>query len=182
VFDSTIKSSLCVNEFQWLAPRDPGPYTSEEFFKPRHKTDEYLRTVIAINGNTIGKNLIIDLWSKEPNTHDHDMVSERVHKFKAIGVNAGGLVIDFTESNRKFFTTVDGLQFERVYNAHAACEYGGSETLMAPVSEHRKLSIIADFREQLQLPTVEDVLQWLNLNESGSTQPYTAFAAAFENA
>jgi hypothetical protein len=32
IFDSAIKSSLCVSEFDWLAPH-PGPYAPKEFFK-----------------------------------------------------------------------------------------------------------------------------------------------------
>lgn len=184
VFDSNIKSSLCVSEIQWLAPHDLGPYTPQEFLNPRKGTDEYLQTVVAINGVTIGNNLIIDLWSPKQNSHDeiHDSVSERLHKFEAIGVTSGGLVIDFKDSTRKYFTAVDGLQFDRIYNAHATCEYGGSEKIVPSISEDRKLSIISDFRVQLELPSVDDVLKWLDLNEIGSTQPYTAFAKAFETA
>jgi hypothetical protein len=33
VFDSNIKSSLCVSEFRWLGPRDGGPYAPAEFLR-----------------------------------------------------------------------------------------------------------------------------------------------------
>jgi hypothetical protein len=33
VFDSNIKSSLCVSEFPWLGPRDGGPYAPAEFLR-----------------------------------------------------------------------------------------------------------------------------------------------------
>jgi hypothetical protein len=126
----------------------------------------------------------VDLWSTDRRVQNpiHDSVSKRLHKFEAIGVKAGALVIDFKDSARNYFTAVDGLQFGRIHNAHATCEYGGSESEVVPVLEGRKHTIISDFAVQLELPTVEDVLKWLNLNESGSTQPYTAFADAFKNA
>lgn len=184
VFDSVIRYSLCINEFQWLGPRDESPYSANEFIRPDDDTKNYIRTVIAINGNTIGNNLIIDLWSKHSSLQEtmHDKVAPDLHKFEAIGVRTGGLVIDFKDSNRKYVTAVDGLEFDRIYNAHATCEYGGSESMAAPIYEARKLSIISDFTEQLELPTVDDVLKWLNLNNSGSSQPFTAFANAFEKA
>jgi hypothetical protein len=184
IFDSIIKSSLCVNEFRWLAPRDAGPYTSKEFFEPRQDTKDYLRTIVAINGNTIGSNLIIDLWpedSAENNNLDYK-VSPLLHRFEAIGLKAGGLVIDFNDRHQNHVTTaVDGLQFDRLYNGHASCEYGGSQTA-PPIYDERTLLIISDFNEALELPKVEDALRWLNLNTIGSTQPYTAFATAFRNA
>ena len=34
----------------------------------------------------------------------------------------------------------------------------------------------------MQFPKIEDVRKWLDLNEIGSTQPFTAFSAAFERA
>jgi hypothetical protein len=183
LFDSAIKSSLCLSEFDWLAPY-PGPYALKEFFKPEADTHKFLGTVIAIDGNRIGNNFIIDLWSTDRRIQNpiHDKVSKRLHKFEAIGVEAGALVIDFKDSSRNYFIAIDGLKFDRVQNAHATCEYGGSESEVAPILEERKHTIISDFTEQLELPTVGDVLKWLDLNESGSTQPYTAFATAFEAA
>jgi hypothetical protein len=183
VFDSIIKSSLCINEFRWLAPRDAGPYTSEEFFRPREGTDRYLRTTVAVNGNTIGNNLIIDLWPQDDGEEKLDYkVSPSLHKFEVIGVKAGGLIINFKDPNQdRVITAVDGLQFERLYNGRASCEYGGSRTA-PPIYEDRTLSIISDFNEALELPKVEDALKWLDLNTIGSTQPYAAFATAFKNA
>ena len=183
IFDNIVKSSLCVSEFRWLAPRDAGPYTPREFFYPRSNTEEYLRTVVAINGNTIGGNLIIDLWPKDTGKENLDYkVSQRLHKLEIIGVKAGGLIIDFGDKNQNHVTTaVDGLQFDRLYNGHASCEYGGSTTA-PPIYDDRTLSIISDFTETLEVPKVEDALHWLDLNKIGSTQPYTAFATAFTNA
>jgi hypothetical protein len=183
VFDSIIKSSLCITEFRWLAPRDAGPYTSAEFFAPRKDTEQYLRTVVAINGDTIGGNLIIDLWPKDTGEANLDYkVAQSLHKLEVIGVKASGLIIDFLDKNQSHvITAVDGLNFDRVYSAPAACEYGGSKSAPA-IYDQRTLSIITDFTETLELPKVEDALKWLDLNKIVSTQPYTAFATAFKNA
>jgi hypothetical protein len=182
IFDNSIKSSLCLNEFKWLGPRDGSPFAPPDFFNPRPSAEEYLRTLIAINGNTIGSNLIIDLWPEDANEKDINYeVPPRLHKFEAIGVKAGGLVVDFAESNQNHVTTaVDGLQFDRLYNGHASCEYGGGRNLTA--FDDRALLLISDFTKELELPKVDDALRWLDLNTIESTQPYTAFSNAFTNA
>jgi hypothetical protein len=189
IFDSKIASSLCISEFTWFSPPDNDFSAAKIFFKnnihdPHYTTVDYLRTVIAINGNNIGNNFIIDLWPSDQtritNMTD-DETSKRLRMFEAIGVKTGALIIDFKDSSRQYFTLLDGLKFNRIHNAHAVCEYGGSTEKTFPTG-NRKLSIISDFTEQLKLPTIRDVLDWLDLNESGSTQPYTAFAEAFEAA
>ena len=60
VFDSTIASSLCINEFRWLTFNQPslGDYAG---LSKDEDYDKYLKGVIAIDGNTVGNNLIIDL-------------------------------------------------------------------------------------------------------------------------
>jgi hypothetical protein len=182
VFDNNIKSSLCISEFRWLGPRDKDPYTFSQFLRPQPEADDYLRTVVAINGNVIGNNLIIDLWPNHGSKKSVDeMVDRRLHRLEAIGVKAGGLIIDFTNTKQNHTTAVDGIQFERLYSAHASCEYGGSESA-PPIYNGRTLSIIADLAETLVLPKVDDALRWLDLNTIGSTQPYTAFAVALRNA
>jgi hypothetical protein len=179
VFDSTIKSSLCVTNFKWLAPReDSSNYNDFTSADPR-ADDKLHTTTIAINGNTVGSNLIIDLWDSKRGIDDK--VAKRLHIFEMIGLKTGGLIIDFDDSSRNQTITVDGLQFERLYHAQASCEYGGSPT-EPPVSVDRYLSMIADFTEKLQLPKAKDALKWLDSNTIGSTQPYTVFATAFDNA
>lgn len=191
IFDSNIASSLCISEFEWLAPRDGGIFAPREFLDvdSSNKTgtesafdiDELIHTVIAINGNTIGNNFIIDLWSNDKN-NIHNKVSNRLHVFEAIGVKAKALIVDFEDNSRRYTTLVDGLEFNRIHDAHATCEYGGSKEKEIPVQGNRKLSIISDFTETLKLPEINSVFEWLDLNESGSTQPYTAFATAFQAA
>ena len=179
VFDSIVKSSLCVTDFKWLAPREGSTYYND-FTSPDPRTDDEIRTTtIAIDGNNIGSNLIIDLWDSKPGIHDK--VAKRLHKFEMIGLKTGGLIVDFDDSPRNQTITIDGLQFERLYHAQASCEYGGSPT-EPPVDVDRYLSVIADFTSNLKLPKVKEALKWLDSNTIGSTQPYAAFAAAFDNA
>lgn len=175
LFDSRVTSSLCIADFEWLAPRDLA-HAPDSFFKPRDDGGDPI-TLIAINGNAIGNNLIIDLWPKDETIHDK--VSEKLHRFEAIGVKAGGLILNFQGADRKYRSAVDGLEFDRIYDARAACDFVGSKAV--PLGD-RKIAIISDFTEQLQVPNVNDVLRWLTLNEIRSTQPFTAFAAAFEKA
>ena len=81
--------------------------------------------LFALDGNTIGNNLIVNLWSK--NRTIHDDVSADLHKFEAIGLKTAGFVFNFDDNKRNYFTALDGLEFERIYSAQAACEYAGSE-------------------------------------------------------
>jgi hypothetical protein len=152
IFDNNIKSSFCLSEFRWLAPRDTGPYTPPDFFGPRQGSYDYLRSIVAINGNTIGNNLIVNLWPNHDlkTTIDH-LVAQQLHKFEVVGVKAGGLIINFANINQNHITAVDGLQFERLYSAHASCKYGGSESA-PPIYDDRTLSIIVNLAEPLKLP------------------------------
>jgi hypothetical protein len=172
-----------VSDLHWLAPKDASKFSGfREFHEPGSHTDDFFMTLVAINGNTIGNNLIVDLWPEDTGrpSFDND-ISPKLHKFEAIGVKAGGLVIDFAGRNETRVTTaVDGLTFDRLYDGHASCEYGGSPT--TPAYDDRSLLIIPDFTEELQLPSVENALRWLDLNTVSSTQPYTAFATAFSKA
>lgn len=180
LFDSRVTSSLCIAEFEWLAPHD-GAHAPANFFNPRNDGSDPI-TLIAINGNSIGNNVILDLWPRGDTVHDK--VSEKLHQFEAIGLRAGGLVLNFQSQDsqgnkRKYRTAVDGIEFDRIYDARAVCDFVGSKTV--PLGD-RKIAIITDFTEQLQVPNVADVLRWLELNDIRSTQPFTAFASAFEKA
>ncbi|MFZ1885490.1 MAG: hypothetical protein WAU53_18305 [Rhodoplanes sp.] len=136
--------------------------------------------LFALDGNTIGNNLIVNLWSK--NRTIHDDVSADLHKFEAIGLKTAGFVFNFDDNKRNYFTALDGLEFERIYSAQAACEYAGSEPAPTGGPGDGTPSIISELKAQLDIPTVDEVLKWLELNKLGSTQPYTAFANAFERA
>jgi hypothetical protein len=180
LFDSKVHSSLCINEFQWLSPRAADLSAKEKFSAPSEGSKLYLRTIVALDGNTIGNNLIVNLWSDKRTIHDE--VSADLHKFEAIGLKTAGFVFNFDDNKRHYFTALDGLEFERIYSAQAACEYAGSEPAPAGGPSDGTPSIISELKAQLDIPTVDEVLKWLELNKLGSTQPYTAFANAFERA
>ncbi|MFY9990827.1 MAG: hypothetical protein WAL40_07255, partial [Rhodoplanes sp.] len=180
LFDSKVHSSLCINEFQWLSPRAADLSAKEKFSAPSEGSKLYLRTIVALNGNTIGNNLIVNLWSGKRTIHDE--VSADLHKFEAIGLKTAGFVFNFDDNKRNYFTALDGLQFERIYSAQVACEYAGSEPATTGRPGDGTPSIISELKAQMDIPTVDEVLKWLELNKLGSTQPYTAFANAFERA
>src|SRR5262249_42475002 len=76
------------------------------------------------------------------------------------------LIYDFNDNVRPYFTYIDGLNFDRIHNASPACANNTGIQLAS----------------QVELPSVDEVLQWLNKNAAPSSQPFTAFAAAFERA
>jgi hypothetical protein len=161
VFDSTVQAALCLTSFAWLAPEKDLP------------DDAHPTSILALNGSKIQGNLIVNLWGDQPSSvaqlrpehPDYRRVSDK-HKFEAIGLSAGALIFDFSDNVRPYFTYLDGLQFERVHKATPACT---NETG-------------AKLATQVELPSVDDVLPWLNKNAAPSSQPFAAFVAAFERA
>jgi hypothetical protein len=161
LFDSTVRSAFCVASFAWVAPKGALP------------DDDHPVTILALDGTKVGGNLIVALWSGaptdvstlRPGSKDYDLITGK-HKFEAIGVSAGALIYDFNDNTRPYFTYIDGLNFDRIHNASPAC---ASDTGIQLAS-------------QVELPSVDEVLQWLNKNAALSSQPFTAFAAAFERA
>ena len=160
LFDSTVRSAACVASFVWLAPKNPLP------------DDTHPVSILALNGTKVGGNLILDLWLGEPVTNklspgsdDYNRVASK-HKFEAIGVSAGALIHNFKDNEEPYFTYIDGLNFDRIHDASPACA-GDSGVQLA---------------SQVELPTVGEVMRWLNKNAALSSQPFAAFAAAFERA
>jgi hypothetical protein len=161
VFDSTVRSAFCVASFDWIAPKGSLPDNAHPV------------SILALNGTKVGGNLIVDLWSGtstevgklRPGAKDYDLVTGK-HKFEAIGLSAGALIYDFGDNERPYFTYIDGLDFDRIHNASPAC---ASDTGI-------------QLATQVELPSVDAVLQWLNKNAALSSQPFTAFATAFERA
>jgi hypothetical protein len=154
ILDSTVQTAFCLTSFIWMVPKKDLP-------DPAHPM-----SIVALNGTRINGNLIIDLWDENSNVdklqpEDRDYRSiRRKHKFEAIGVTAGALFYDF-DNARPYFTYIDGLNFDRIHKAKQACTGQPGE---------------------VELPSTNDVLQWLEKNAAPSSQPFMAFAAAFERA
>lgn len=161
LFDNTVRTALCLTSFAWLVPKNPIP------------DDAHPVSIVALDGTKVGGNLIVDLWPDPPTglgmLHPGDgpygLVSSK-HKFEAVGVHAGALIYNFADNAKPYFTYVDGLTFDRIHKAQPAC----------------KDDLGAQLATQVELPNVDEVLQWLNKNAAQSSQPFAAFVAAFERA
>jgi hypothetical protein len=161
VFDSTVQAAFCLTSFAWLAPRNDLP------------DDAHPISILALDGTRINGNLIINLWGEQPSRvaqlQPEDPNYRRVtdkHKFEAVGLSAGALIFDFSDNARPYFTYLDGLKFDRVHKAVPACTSRSGAKLAT----------------QVELPSVDDVLPWLDKNAARSSQPFAAFVAAFEQA
>ena len=126
-------------------------------------------SILALNGTRVTGNLIIDLAgaagaNPRPGTDDYKQAVGK-HKLEAIGASAGALIYNFNDEAAPYFTYIDGLNFDRIHNASPACT--GDMVQLAT---------------QVELPSTDKVLHWLEKNKAPSSQPFTAFAAAFERA
>ncbi|MDC7785582.1 hypothetical protein PQJ75_15900 [Rhodoplanes sp. TEM] len=161
VFDTTVQAALCLTAFNWGSPRDG------EAPDPHHPV-----TILALNGSKVDGNLILDLWDDESTLqtvrpgHPAFARVAAQHKFEAVGLSAAAAIYDFGDQHRPYITFLDGLRFGRVHKATPACgtDYG------------TKLA------SQVELPSVGDVLRWLDKNQAPSSQPFLTFVEAFEKA
>ncbi len=156
-----MQSALCLKGLAWPIPAGSAA------------DDAHPVTILALNGTQVAGNLVIDLWGNAatglPRTARDDETFEkaaRKHKFEAIGLSAGAAIYNFGDSGKPYFTYLDGLRFDRVHNATPAC---GSET-------------VSKVSSQVELPSVDEVVRWLNKNAAPSSQPFNAFVQAFDKA
>ncbi len=161
VFETTVQSALCLKGLAWPIPAGSAA------------DDAHPVTILALNGTHVAGNLVIDLWGDEatslPRRPQEDETYERVarkHKFEAIGLSAGAAIYNFGDSEKPYFTYLDGLRFDRVHKATPAC---ASES-------------VSKVSSQVELPSVDEVVRWLNKNAAPSSQPFNAFVQAFDKA
>jgi hypothetical protein len=157
LFDSNIRSASCITLFAWLAPKQSRPAETDPV------------SILALNGTRVTGNLIIDLAgaagaNPRPGTDAYKQAVGK-HKLESIGASAGALIYNFNDEAAPYFTYIDGLNFDRIHNAAPACT--GDMVQLAT---------------QVELPSTDKVLHWLEKNKAPSSQPFTAFAAAFERA
>jgi hypothetical protein len=157
LFDSNIRSASCITLFAWLAPKQPPADAPAPV------------TILALNGTRVTGNMIIDLAGAagaypRPGTNEYKQ-AVGTHKLEAIGAGAGALIYNFDDEPAPYFTYIDGLIFDRIHNASPACT--GDMVQLAT---------------QVELPSTDKVLHWLEKNKAPSSQPFAAFAAAFERA
>jgi hypothetical protein len=143
--------------FNWLAPKQPRSDAAAPV------------SILALNGTRVTGNLIIDLAgtagaNPRPGTDAYKQAVDK-HKLESIGASAGALIYNFNDEAAPYYTYIDGLNFDRIHNAAPACT--GDMVQLAT---------------QVELPSTDKVLHWLQKNKAPSSQPFTAFAAAFERA
>src|SRR5262245_19116937 len=161
VFDNTVRTALCLTSFAWLAPMAALP-------DYKHPV-----SILALDGTKVGGKRIVDLWPEpptglgqlQPGDGPYDLVTSK-NKFEAIGVSAAALIYNFADNTKPYFTYVDGLNFEQIHKAQPAC----------------RNDLGAQLATQVELPNVDEVMQWLNKNAAPSSQPFTVFVRAFERA
>src|SRR5262245_48784812 len=161
LFDNTVRTALCLTSFAWLVPKAGIP------------DDKHPVSIVALDGTKVGGKLIVDLWPDpptglgqlQPGDGPYDLVTSK-NKFEAIGVSAAALIYNFADNTKPYFTYVDGLNFEQIHKAQPAC----------------RNDLGAQLATQVELPNVDEVMQWLNKNAAPSSQPFTAFVRAFERA
>jgi hypothetical protein len=155
LFDSNVRSASCIASFAWLAPKQ----------MPPAETDPV--SILALNGTRVTGNLIIDLAGADGANLRPDDYKKTVgkHKLEVIGASAGALIYNFNDETSPYFTYIDGLNFDRIHNAAPACT--GDMVQLAT---------------QVELPSTDKVLRRLEKNKAPSSQPFAAFATAFERA
>ena len=95
---------------------------------------------------------------------NHELLT-RKHRFEAIGVTAGALILDF--SDHLYFTYLDDLKFNLTHRI---------KTIDRPTcANYRSIDTT-----KVDQPSATEVLSWLDKNSGSSLQPFTAFIQAFE--
>jgi hypothetical protein len=133
------------------------------WFEPH---DKLKSTIFSLNGTSISGALTLDLWDKPPETKN-DLT--RNHRLEAFGVSAALFIFDFTDNKHQYAAYLDGLKFNQVYNYESKCIFPSTDA-DSPTLKHA-----------VTPPSARDVKDLLEKNKAWSLQPFTAFAAAFEN-
>ena len=165
VFDSTVSTAFCLTSFEWATPKAALP------------DDTHPVSIISLNGLTVNGKLVIGLGGGQASDKDprpgqagFDAVSGK-RKFEAIGLTSAELFFDFTDNDRPYFTVLDGLKFDWIHQADPVCKVE---------VEHEQPIPGVQFSSQPELPSVDDVMHWLDKNKGMSSQPFLVFVEAFE--
>jgi hypothetical protein len=158
-----VQTTVCLRSFAWLRPKDA---TQQEM------------TIVSLNGTNVTGNLIIDLWSTLSDPVQEARALPETRILEAIGVSMGALIFDFTDNARRYVTYLDGLKFNQVHTASVNCEFQRDQEGATAGTPH---SPNGGVLQQPSLPSVQDVMRWLEKNGSRSSQPFSAFVEAFEH-
>jgi hypothetical protein len=158
ILETHVKTNICLRSFTWLQ------WPSKEFPAANHP-----RSALILNGTTVDVGLIVTFQPED--TANLELQKRR--KLEAKGLTAGSLIFQFSESS-SYVTDLDGLKFGRIHNNLADCEFKSE----LPTG---KFNLSGSWDRPVP-PSVEQVTTWLtrNKNAASSTQPFAAFAEAFE--
>ena len=162
--NNRILNTVCLRSFGWLRPKD-------------EKRQEM--TILSLNGTSVTGNLIIDLWGARSDPAQEARALPETRILEAIGVSMGALIFDFTDNARRYVTYLDGLKFNQVHTASVNCEFQRDQEGAAATNPNAPNGGVL---QQPSLPSVQDVMRWLEKNGSRSSQPFSAFVEAFEHA
>jgi hypothetical protein len=164
--NNRVQSAVCLRSFGWLRP---------------HNYDEKNQrmTVLSLNGTHVSGNLIIDLWGSHTDKENEARTMPETRILEAIGVTMGALIFDFTDNAHRYVTYLDGLKFNQVHTATVNCDFQRDQEGASPSTPTRPNGGVL---QQPSLPTVQDVMRWLEKNGSRSSQPFAAFVDAYEHA
>lgn len=160
VLETRIRTNMCLRSFVWLEwPRD------------EYEVERLPESAVILNGTNVDVGLIVTFESDKPDNTTSSTIRGR-RLLEAKGLTAGSLIFEFSEDKSSYATQLDGLKFGRIHSNLANCEFK-SETPTAKPS---------GTSGRPHPPTVEQVKTWLtrNTDQASSSQPFTAFAAAFE--
>jgi hypothetical protein len=173
-FDNRVQS-FCLRSFAWMSPNGD----------PAAQRSSHPVTILALNGSSIGSNLIADLQRRKKHSQDApDRELTKKNRFEALSVSMETLIWNFSSDSPEYIAYLDGLKFNQVQDAALGCDY------QQPKAERTGIQIAKtnigksseDTRGRVGLPSVEAVKQWLKKNGADSSQPFEAFVKAFERA
>jgi hypothetical protein len=167
LIDNHVNSSICIRAFNWMNDRDG----------TRPKTNVYL------NENVVGDATWLDF--SEPSGPPYSPAgrrkngsSESDHVLSIFNVRTGTLILNFELVTGDVQVEVNGLDFDRVYSSTAECE-----SAIALRATRRPTKQRVDFPPRFTLPTVPQVIAWIQKNKfAGTQQPFAEFVAVFERA
>jgi hypothetical protein len=169
LFDNKITRSMCIRQFGWPTADIPttapgGPVA-----------------VFAVKSTTIGSNLILDLFADDSRrSRSLPLVAQKV---ELVGIDTKFFIMHFQRSSEHVHSTfVSGLKFDSALTGDITCFINTvnrpDETAYATASELRRHTMTTE----LQLPSMQLVVDWLAKNKAKSTQPFTAFVDAYTRA
>jgi len=164
VSDTNVKQRLCIQSFQWLTT-----------------SDEKEKSVLALNGITVGATALIDLMQGAGRAAAGVTGTRQL---QILGLQTHSLIFNFgTNSSLSSFNRLylNDLQFQQIYSSGRGktLECGYYPNFSQP-SGRKGSDGLDNLTEPLPLPEVDEVMSWLSTNELRTTQPFAAFVEVLQ--